>query len=95
MCGIFGIVSNKEVVPKIVLGLYDLQPRGEQACGVATSTGIEFSEHRDAGLVTEVFNKKNREDLLENSEETLELAILCILLLEGSEKKNNQKCFSH
>lgn len=63
MCGIFGIVSNNEVAPKIVLALYDLQTRGEQACGVFTSSGGEFNEHRDAGLVTEVFNKRDREGL--------------------------------
>ena len=63
MCGIFGIVSNQSVASKIVLGLYDLQHRGEQACGVVVSDGIKFKDHKDTGLITEVFNKKIREEL--------------------------------
>ena len=62
-CGIFGIVSNKEVAPQIVLGLYDLQHRGEQACGIVVSDGVELRDHREEGLVTEVFNERKREDL--------------------------------
>lgn len=65
MCGIFGIVSNKLVASKITHGLYDLQTRGEQACGVVVSDGIELRDHKDTGLVTEVFNKKIREALFE------------------------------
>ncbi len=66
MCGIFGIVSNENVIPKIVLGLYDLQHRGEQACGVAVCNGVELRDYRDLGLVTEVFNKKNREEIFKS-----------------------------
>ncbi len=65
MCGIFGIASNKMVAPKITLGLYDLQQRGEQAVGVAVSDGAELHDHREEGLVTEVFNERNREALFE------------------------------
>jgi len=63
MCGIFGIVSNENVAPKIVLGLYDLQHRGEQAAGVVVSDGSEIQHHKEAGVVTEVFSEKNREEL--------------------------------
>ena len=63
MCGIFGIVSNDVVAPKIVLGLYDLQHRGEQAVGVAVSNCGELYSHKEEGLVTEVFDEKNREAL--------------------------------
>lgn len=63
MCGIFGIASNDFVAPKIVLGLYDLQHRGEQAVGVAVSNCDEIYSHKEEGLVTEVFDKKNREAL--------------------------------
>jgi len=65
MCGIFGIVSNEVVAPKISHGLYDLQQRGEQAVGVAVSDGLELREHKEEGLVTEVFNERNREALFE------------------------------
>jgi len=63
MCGIFGIVSNESVAPKIPLGLLGLQHRGEQGAGVAISDGFELYEHRDTGLITEVFNEKNREEI--------------------------------
>lgn len=64
MCGIFGIVSTGSVARKITLGLYDLQHRGEQAVGVAVSSGTEICDHREEGLVTEVFNERHRERLL-------------------------------
>jgi len=64
MCGIIGIVSKKEdVVAATVLGLHDLQHRGQQACGVATSDGDNFFHHSDEGLVSVVFGEKDREAL--------------------------------
>jgi amidophosphoribosyltransferase len=63
MCGIFGIVSNENVASRIVLGLYDLQHRGEQGVGVVVSDGTKLCVHKEEGLVTEVFNEKNREAL--------------------------------
>lgn len=65
MCGIIGIVSNEPVAPKITIGLHGLQHRGEQGAGVAVSNGAELYEHKDTGLITEVFNEKNREQLFE------------------------------
>lgn len=63
MCGIIGIASKKEadVMADTILGLYDLQHRGEQACGIATSDGTNLFHHSDEGLVAEVFGEKNRE----------------------------------
>ena len=66
MCGIFGIAAkkngrkHKNVISEIILGLYDLQHRGEQGCGAAVSDGKNLSYYRDEGLVTEVFSEKNR-----------------------------------
>ena len=65
MCGIFGIVSNEPVAQKISHGLYDLQQRGEQAVGVSVFDGKVLFEHKDEGLVTEVFNERSREALFE------------------------------
>ncbi len=65
MCGIFGIVDKKEnVFSKITLGLYDLQHRGEQACGIVTSDGVNLQHHCSEGLVTEVFGETARKRLL-------------------------------
>ena len=63
MCGVFGIVSNEDVVPRIALGLYDLQHRGEQAAGIAVSDGKELKIHKKTGLVTEVFNSEDRDEI--------------------------------
>ena len=63
MCGILGVVSNGEVSQKVVLGLYDLQHRGEQAAGMVLSNGKSVMERRGIGLVTEVFDDKTQEDL--------------------------------
>lgn len=64
MCGIFGIASDKEVAPQIVLGIYDLQHRGEQALGIATSDGGTVYHHKEIGLVTEVFRDEKREEII-------------------------------
>ena len=65
MCGIFGIVSNEEAAQKIVLGIYDLQHRGEQGAGIAVSDGKQIKEHKGPGLVTEIFNEKEREGIFQ------------------------------
>ena len=63
MCGIIGISSKKEdVFSRILLGLYDLQHRGEQACGIAVSDGVNLFNHSGEGLVTDVFNDQSREE---------------------------------
>jgi len=65
MCGVIGIASKKgtDVVADTVLGLHDLNHRGEQACGIATSTGTDLFHHSGEGLVAEVFGERNRETL--------------------------------
>ena len=64
MCGIFGAVGdNAGVACEIVLGLFDLQHRGQQACGVATSDGPNLNCHCQEGLVTEVFGEGGRDGL--------------------------------
>jgi amidophosphoribosyltransferase len=55
MCGIYGMVGEGNIARQVSLGLYDLQHRGEQAAGIATSDGEEIHIHKDGGLVTEVF----------------------------------------
>ena len=41
-CGLFGIYGNKEASTLTYLGLYALQHRGEEACGIITSDRVEF-----------------------------------------------------
>jgi amidophosphoribosyltransferase len=57
-CGLFGIFGNPEASKLTYLGLYALQHRGEEACGIVTSDGKEFYFHKDRGLVNDVFNEE-------------------------------------
>ena len=55
-CGVFGIYSHKEDVPlNIYWGLYALQHRGQESCGIAVSDGKEMQIKLGMGLVPDVF----------------------------------------
>ena len=58
-CGVFGMVSTKkENVAEIVYyGLYALQHRGQESCGIVVNDDGVFSSYKDLGLVSEVFSK--------------------------------------
>lgn len=64
MCGVFGIVSNESVASRITFGLHGTQHRGEQGVGIVVSDGDELLSHREEGVVTEVFNNRDRERIL-------------------------------
>lgn len=55
-CGLFGIFGSSEASYLIYLGLYALQHRGEESCGIVTSDGDELYIHKDMGLVADVFD---------------------------------------
>lgn len=58
-CGVFGILSNqKENLGKLVYyGLYALQHRGQESCGIVVNDDGIFSSYKDLGLVNEVFSR--------------------------------------
>jgi amidophosphoribosyltransferase len=57
-CGIFGIFGNAEASTLTQLGLFALQHRGQEACGIVSSDGEEFYEFRASGLVADVLNEQ-------------------------------------
>ncbi|PIP19942.1 MAG: amidophosphoribosyltransferase [Candidatus Omnitrophica bacterium CG08_land_8_20_14_0_20_41_16] len=57
-CGLFGIANNKHASWLTYLGLYALQHRGEEACGIVTNNKGILSIHKDIGLVSDVFNER-------------------------------------
>jgi len=60
-CGVFGIYSNEDdidVVRLTYFGLYALQHRGQQSCGIAVSQNGHITGHKGLGLVSEVFTEK-------------------------------------
>ena len=56
-CGLFGISDHKEASTLTYLGLYALQHRGEESCGIAISNGKRISQHKAMGLVSDVFDE--------------------------------------
>ena len=55
-CGLFGICDpGGDCARTAYYGLYALQHRGQEACGIAAVSDRELSFHRDVGLVGEVF----------------------------------------
>ncbi len=59
-CGVFGIYSNEttDVASSVYIGLYALQHRGQESCGIVVNDDGLFHYHRDLGLVHEVFNQE-------------------------------------
>ncbi|TDI26502.1 MAG: amidophosphoribosyltransferase [Acidobacteria bacterium] len=62
-CGIFGVHGHPEAANITYLGLYALQHRGQESCGIVSSTGREQFVHRAMGLVADVFGEKTLEKL--------------------------------
>ena len=59
-CGVFGIYAkdNREVATTAYYGLFALQHRGQESCGIAVNDQGVISCYKDMGLVTETFNDK-------------------------------------
>ena len=57
-CGVFGIYDPAgDCALTTYYGLYSLQHRGQEACGIATINDRELSYHKDLGLVGDVFHQ--------------------------------------
>ncbi|MCK9172429.1 MAG: class II glutamine amidotransferase, partial [Desulfuromonas thiophila] len=54
-CGVFGIYGHPEAANMTYLGLYSLQHRGQESCGIVASDGHSLRAHRKSGLVADVF----------------------------------------
>jgi len=57
-CGLFGIYGPSDASMLTYLGLYALQHRGEESCGIVSSTGKRIHQHRAMGVVSDVFSKQ-------------------------------------
>ena len=55
-CGIFGIFGHKEASTLTQLGLFALQHRGQEACGIVSAEGDVLHQYREVGLVADVLN---------------------------------------
>jgi amidophosphoribosyltransferase len=64
MCGVIG-VSYREGVdafPDVVNGLFQMQHRGQDACGISISDGSRIRTHKKIGYVREVFAHRPSRD---------------------------------
>ncbi len=56
-CGVFGVYAKEKtaVASTTYYGLFALQHRGQQSCGIVVNDDGVFQYHKDAGLVNDVF----------------------------------------
>ncbi|MDP6490963.1 MAG: amidophosphoribosyltransferase [Kiritimatiellia bacterium] len=54
-CGIFGVFGVDRAAGQIHRGLFSLQHRGQEGCGIVVSDGNHIRSHKGQGLVSEVF----------------------------------------
>ena len=52
-CGLFGVFDHEDAVQSTFLGLYALQHRGEESCGIASTDGRTMVSHRAMGHVSD------------------------------------------
>lgn len=57
MCGIFGIANHADAARMGYLGLYALQHRGQESCGISSANGEEVHTHKAMGHVADVFTE--------------------------------------
>ena len=59
MCGVMGMYSSRhDVLLDVVNGLFQMQHRGQDACGVAMSDGTQMRLHKGLGHVHDVFAER-------------------------------------
>lgn len=56
-CGVFGVYNNEEAPNITYLGLYALQHRGQESCGIASSDTNNIYFHKSLGIVNDVFKE--------------------------------------
>ena len=68
-CGVFGVMSRKkENIAQIAYyGLYALQHRGQESCGIVVNDDGLFFSYKDLGLVSDVFSKDTLSHLPEGT----------------------------
>ena len=64
-CGVIGIYEPRigDIAHDVYMGLYALQHRGQESCGIVVCDDGVFSEAKDMGLVSEVFNESRLRSL--------------------------------
>jgi len=63
--GVFGIISKetKDVASSVYYGLFALQHRGQESCGIVVNDDGVFTSHKESGIVNDVFDHQTLESL--------------------------------
>jgi amidophosphoribosyltransferase len=86
-CGVFGVYDPAgDCARSTYYGLYALQHRGQEACGIATINNRELSYHKDLGLVGDVF----QEDMLDRLNGTMAVGHVRYATTGGGRRENAQ-----
>ena len=86
-CGVFGIHDPEGgCAQSAYYGLYALQHRGQEACGIATMNGMQLQCHKDVGLVGDVFSR----EILERLNGTMAVGHVRYSTTGGSQRENAQ-----
>ena len=88
-CGVFGIIAKEPVRAADIsyYGLYALQHRGQESCGIVVNDDGVFEARKDLGLVSEVFSQ---EALLRFPEATMAVAHVRYGTTGGNSRRNCQ-----
>lgn len=62
-CGLFGIFGHDDAIQNTFLGLYALQHRGEESCGIASTDGESLIDYRAMGHVSDALTPEALERL--------------------------------
>ena len=64
-CGVFGVLAPErcDVASTVYYGLFALQHRGQESCGIVVNDDGLFNSRRDTGLVNDVFSPQALESL--------------------------------
>ncbi|MFV0388547.1 MAG: amidophosphoribosyltransferase [Pyrinomonadaceae bacterium] len=62
-CGVFGVFGHPEAATLAQLGLFALQHRGQEACGIVSAEGSELFQIRRIGLVADNFDEETLKNL--------------------------------
>ena len=86
-CGVFGIYDPAGGCARTAYyGLFALQHRGQEACGIATMNGRELDFHKDTGLLGEVFSP----EILDRLDGTMAVGHVRYSTAGGNKRENAQ-----
>lgn len=86
-CGVFGAYCPKGGGARAAYyGLYALQHRGQEACGIAAINDRELSYHKDLGLVGDVFTQ----EILDRLNGTMAVGHVRYATTGGGKRENAQ-----